>query len=293
MKGVAVARNRVLVVEDDAYFRQLVCETLHDRRIDCVGVGNEREATEYLAKYHDELSVVLLDLRFPTRATSNDADAPRGRIAGVRVARLIREKYPRTRVIGMSLFADTEGEEWFLRNGSGFLRKTWLTGGAVSEFADVVERVVRARVRKRKPRTFIIHGHDTEPVHSLARFIQSDLGWPAPAILRDLPSHGRTVIEKFEETAQKIDIAFALLTPDDVAYGMHTPDDIKRRARQNVIFELGYFYAKLQRIGGRVVVLHKGPLELPSDLNGIVYMDISNGIEAIDEQLRTELGEWL
>lgn len=32
----------------------------------------------------------------------------------------------------------------------------------------------------------------------------------------------------------------------------------KRRSRQNVIFELGFFYAGLERRSGRVILLHKG-----------------------------------
>jgi predicted nucleotide-binding protein len=35
--------------------------------------------------------------------------------------------------------------------------------------------------------------------------------------------------------------------------------------------------------------LHVGPLELPSDLIGITYIDISKGIEAAGEEIRREL----
>jgi predicted nucleotide-binding protein len=79
------------------------------------------------------------------------------------------------------------------------------------------------------------------------------------------------------------------MTPDDQTLTADRNDDEKRRARQNVILELGFFLGSLGRQSGRVFLLHKGPLELPSDLNGVVYVDITNGIDAAGEQIRKEL----
>jgi hypothetical protein len=47
------------------------------------------------------------------------------------------------------------------------------------------------------------------------------------------------------------------------------------RARQNVIFELGFFVAKLGR--GHVCLLRKGEIEIPSDLYGVIYTDMVAG----------------
>lgn len=55
---------------------------------------------------------------------------------------------------------------------------------------------------------------------------------------------------------------------------------MKRRARQNVIFELGFFLGVLGRESGRVILLYVNPLELPSDLSGLIYIDVTNGIES-------------
>jgi predicted nucleotide-binding protein len=59
-----------------------------------------------------------------------------------------------------------------------------------------------------------------------------------------------------------------LLTPDDVAVTTGS-NDAKRRSRQNVIFEMGFFCAAFGRRSGRVILLHKGPIELPSDIAGV------------------------
>ena len=46
------------------------------------------------------------------------------------------------------------------------------------------------------------------------------------------------------------------------------------RARQNVVFETGYFMGKLSR--ENVVVLADNGIELPSDLSGVVYSSTKN-----------------
>lgn len=122
---------------------------------------------------------------------------------------------------------------------------------------------------------FLVHGQNNEAKSVVARFIEK-CGLE-PIILHEQADQGRTIIEKFEQEA---DVGFAviLLTPDDVG-GLAEPGDVpaskelKRRARQNVILELGYFIARLGR--ARVCALRKGDVELPSDFNGVIYTPLS------------------
>jgi predicted nucleotide-binding protein len=104
-----------------------------------------------------------------------------------------------------------------------------------------------------------------------------------------MPSLGRTIIEKLEAYASRAHLAFVLLTPDDKMAPAGASNDDKRRARQNVIFELGYFLGTFGRLSSRVFLLHKGDLDLPSDLSGVIYIDIANGVEAAGEAIRREL----
>ena len=133
---------------------------------------------------------------------------------------------------------------------------------------------------------FIVHGHNNEAVLELSQLLQNSLGLGEPTILRDQPQAGRTIIEKFEEYALDSDLVFVLLTPDDIVESLNID---ARRSRQNVIFELGFFYGLLGRRSGRVILLHKGAVELPTDISGIVYIPIDNGVKAASEDLRTEL----
>ena len=80
-----------------------------------------------------------------------------------------------------------------------------------------------------------------------------------------------------------------LLTPDDKLSEPEDSNEVKRRARQNVIFEMGYFLGTLGRSSGCVLLLFDGPLEIPSDISGIAYIDISNGIESAGEEIRREI----
>ena len=56
----------------------------------------------------------------------------------------------------------------------------------------------------------------------------------------------------------------------------------------NVLLELGYFLGTLRRTSGRVVVLRKGDVEIPSDLAGVVYIDISGGVQAAAPEIIVE-----
>lgn len=118
-------------------------------------------------------------------------------------------------------------------------------------------------------KVFIVHGHDGGTKETVARFI-SQLGLE-PIILHEQPSQGRTIIEKFEDHSD-VEYAIALITPDDIGSSIKEPENTRQRARQNVIFEFGYFLGKLGR--HKVVGLVKGDIEVPSDYSGVLYIPI-------------------
>lgn len=117
---------------------------------------------------------------------------------------------------------------------------------------------------------FVIHGRDESTKDSVARFIQ-DVGL-VPVILSELPAKGQTIIEKVESNSD-VGYAVALLTPDD-AGALSSEAELNPRARQNVIFELGFFIGKLGR--RKVCALTKGEPEIPSDYAGVVYIPLDD-----------------
>lgn len=54
-----------------------------------------------------------------------------------------------------------------------------------------------------------------------------------------------------------------------------TDSDFRPRARQNVVFEMGFFAGVLGR--ARVCALYENGVELPSDLAGLAYVPIDPG----------------
>ena len=119
-------------------------------------------------------------------------------------------------------------------------------------------------------RVFLVHGHDETVLHETARYIEKldqDV-----VILREQPNQGRTMIEKFEDYAD-VGFAVVMLTHDDRGGEMATPcEEQQPRARQNVIFELGYLIGRLGR--SRVCALYRPSVEIPSDYAGVLYVEL-------------------
>jgi len=126
------------------------------------------------------------------------------------------------------------------------------------------------------PWILIVHGHDVNGIGALKGVLLSEFDLKDVHILKDLPNRGRTIIEKFEHYARRADIVFAMMTDDDPG------QDDQMRARQNVIFEIGYFCSALQRTSGRLILLKTNRIEIPSDMNGLVAVNISGGINTAD-----------
>lgn len=93
------------------------------------------------------------------------------------------------------------------------------------------------------------------------------------SILHEQPNQGLTIIEKFEKHAQ-VGFAVALLTPDDIGAFQEDMENLKSRARQNVVFEFGYFIGRLGR--KKVCALVKGDVEIPSDYAGVIYIQLDD-----------------
>lgn len=118
-------------------------------------------------------------------------------------------------------------------------------------------------------KVFIVHGHDAELLNEVELLLRR-VGLE-PIILKNEANAGRTIIEKIEELTD-VGFSIVLYTACDEGRKKGT-NDLQDRARQNVIFEHGFLYAKLGR--NRVVALNDEGLEIPSDLSGVIYISRS------------------
>ena len=120
-------------------------------------------------------------------------------------------------------------------------------------------------------KVFIVHGQDEALKVEIARFVEK-LGLEA-IILHEQTNQGNTIIEKFEKSTSEIGYAIILYTPCDKGGSSKDSENLKNRARQNVVFEHGYFIGKLGR--SKVAAIVKGEIETPSDISGVVYLSYS------------------
>lgn len=139
-------------------------------------------------------------------------------------------------------------------------------------------------------KVFIVHGHDHALKSDLEVFCR-DLGLD-PIVLHRKADEGLTVIEKFEQHSD-VQYAFVLLTPDDMGYPVaesrkaEKDRKVASRARQNVIFEFGYFVGRLGR--EKVCCVYKAGVEIPSDLAGLIYKKVTDSIEEVGYSIIREL----
>ena len=114
---------------------------------------------------------------------------------------------------------------------------------------------------------FVVHGHNEAMKQDVARTLEKlDLD---PIILHEKPNEGKTIIEKFIDNSS-VSFAVVLLSPDDMGYPKDQTKDAKPRARQNVIFELGFFIGKLGRKNVCVLYQKEKDFEIHSDFKGVL-----------------------
>jgi predicted nucleotide-binding protein len=280
---VRKSKCRILVIDDDVFYAYYAANLLTDIGGYIVTQCHSVDEGLELAR-RGKFPLVIVDLKMPPGESFNYVDTSGGHKTGMVLAREIRKASPSTKVIVQSAAPDADLERIsFQIDGTTFLCKSPNPGELIRAVRQVLEP------KRANAKSFIVHGHDRQTALELKNYLQNWLGFDEPTILAEQPSRGATILEKFEAYASDTDWVFVLLTPDDTGQLAGAPDSAQARTRQNVIFELGYFYGLMRRLSGRIILLYKGALEIPSDLSGIVYVDITHGIEAAGEDIRRNL----
>ena len=143
----------------------------------------------------------------------------------------------------------------------------------ISQLAVAVEEV--------KSQLFVVYGHD-ETSRDQLELVLAKMGIEG-FILAKSSGHGLTIIEALEKQVGQNGVATAgivLLTPDDKGYSIKDGEtQIRARARQNVILEMGMLLSKLGR--SHTIILVKGDLEKPSDVDGMIYMSYKSHVKEV------------
>ena len=233
--------------------RKVIGQELHDRQI---GSDAELEDADKLYRTWNEYNTTLLRRSFTTKKPADVYSSGSGTFCFNVELSLDEKVYD---------FRDDVGDR--LRRLDSLIAQLQLfdsrkTPNALPAF---VANPARTGV-------FIVHGRADGLKETVARAIYKLTG-NEPIILHEQADKGRTVIEKFEDHASEVGFAVVLLTGDDI--GGLIGGDQRTRARQNVVFELGYFFGKLGR--SRVAVLYEPGVELPSDVNGLLHIAVDPG----------------
>jgi predicted nucleotide-binding protein len=129
-------------------------------------------------------------------------------------------------------------------------------------------------------KVFIVHGRDEGARNEVALFLKTirleDI------VLHQRPNRGRHLLTKFQEEAEGASFAVVLMTPDDDGGLAGTPQ--QKRARQNVVFELGFFIGKFG--APHVAALIVPGVEKPSDFDGICWIEFGRGTNWKNELAR-------
>ncbi len=116
---------------------------------------------------------------------------------------------------------------------------------------------------------FIVYGNNPDSLWVLTMLL--DASKIPYTLLSEESIIGDTIIDNFERVANQTALALVLCTPEDEGKnGEWYP-------RQNVIYELGYFRAKLGANKACIVKQTGGKdMKMPSDLSGVMYIDMDN-----------------
>lgn len=123
------------------------------------------------------------------------------------------------------------------------------------------------------PKIFVSHGKDDLATTAVIKFLEDEGAKPVD-LSKEIKAN-QSILDAFEQSS-KVAFAIILVTPDDEGY--LKGESPQARARQNVIFELGFFLGRLGR--ERVLVLHKKedePFEWPSNFRGLLYREMDRG----------------
>ncbi|GHU66144.1 hypothetical protein FACS1894184_03410 [Clostridia bacterium] len=274
---------------DDEYLPPSITESLADKGIN-VKYNNSifkffhdySQQVSFRSNFHSlDKTIIIIDivLRDDSYKLQGTRD---GEKTGKALAREILKMNPNQKIVGCSKWSDTETSNWFWDNCYGYIVKS----SEENLTADIIKRLKEILVNKRLPKTFIVHGWDLTLRDELRNLLVNDLNFQEPIILDKTSSVGKTIIEKIEEATVGIDLVFVLCTPDDTVI---SNDKSYKQARPNVLIELGYFYGRLGRLSGKVIVIKKGVLDIPTDISGVTYIQVQNDILEAKSKIITEL----
>jgi CheY-like chemotaxis protein len=279
--GRALSRRKtVLFVEDDEFVAHEYGQFLTAMGFKVSYASDPRMALREAQQFR-HFDFAIIDIRMSPSGFADRFQSVIGMKTGLLLADELTNNYlPESTLLALTNSERADDREWFEARGFAFHVKREM---GPKKFASYLRR----RAMREKPKVFIVHGHDHHVLRELKNYLQHGLKFEEPVVLWERKSGGATVIEKLERYADEAELVFVLMTPDDYVnargYG---------RPRQNVLLEYGYFLGRLGRSSGKVILLTTKRVELPSDLSGVVAIDISQGVLSAATEIQREISDY-
>jgi len=138
-----------------------------------------------------------------------------------------------------------------------------------SNVRDELKVAAELRTNSAPKPVFVVHGRDYQMRDDVVEFLRNNN--VETIVLEELPSEGKTVIEKLEKHANNIGFAVIAVSPDDEGR-LKGAKQWKGRARQNVVFEHGLFTGLLRRKKVRLIIRDPETIERGSDYHDLEYI---------------------
>ena len=114
-------KKTILIAEDDEFFITRYIDALEHQGYSVVTTTTGKETLEKVNKKHGRFDAVVLDIMM--KMTKRSKSIENEYRTGLIVAKKLRRKYPKLKLIGFSFLSDTSIAEWFLKYGNGFIPK--------------------------------------------------------------------------------------------------------------------------------------------------------------------------
>lgn len=272
-----MATHKIVFADNNLDFLKTRKQFLEQKGLEIIEATTLEEVKLALAR--EDIDLAILDIRL----CDDDDDKDRSGLqlaadpSFIQIPKIILTAYPT--VEGMyDAFVDHDGN---LPRVVEFVTKQDGPGALLAAISRVLSMKISLHLapqddaakskERNNNKVFIIHGHDEAARERVARFIER-LGLEA-IILQERPNEGLSILQKIERHCA-VNFAIAIFTPDDFGGAKKASNHVYDRARQNVIFELGYFIGKLG--AKKVCALIKGTPEIPSDYRGIAYIEMDS-----------------
>lgn len=244
--------KKIILADNDKEALRTWSEILRETGYEVIEAKSFSQARKLLKEGGSDLAV--LDLHLKTNDDVND-------LSGLELADTVGDSIP---TIILTALPTPEATRRVRQRSKGTARR------AIVSKDDGPEALLIEIRKEFVPRVFLAHGHDGDARKAVREFLEK--GGLEVVILQERFGTGQSILEKFEEHS-KVDFAIVLVTPDDVG-SKRDPLELRPRARQNVVFELGFLLAKLGR--NKVVALCKEEkdFEFPSNYQGVQLLNM-------------------